>query len=84
MAVNMNNNSLNVGVIVPPDRHYKPILYSDAKASADFNVINRDIYKGIKRSESLKNRKTPLSIKILAGVGAVCAGIFSISKLIKR
>ena len=80
----MKNTPLNVGVIVPPDAHYKPVLYSDVKATAQFNQLNRDIYDGVKRSKNINEKKTPLSIKILGGIGTICAGIYGITKLIRR
>ena len=80
----MNNKPLVVGVIVPPDEHYKPVLYSDIKATAQFNNINRDIYQGVKTSKNLNEKKTPLSVKIIFGIGAVIAAIPIAKKLIKR
>ena len=80
----MNNKPLVVGVIVPPDEHYKPVLYSDIKATAQFNNINRDIYQGVKTSKNLNEKKTPLSVKIILGIGAVLAAIPITKKLIKR
>ena len=80
----MNNKPLVVGVIVPPDEHYKPVLYSDIKATAQFNNINRDIYQGVKTSKNLNEKKTPLSVKIILGIGAVIAAIPITKKLIKR
>jgi hypothetical protein len=80
----MKNTPLNIGVIIPPDAHYKPVLYSDVRATAEFNQLNRDIYDGVKKSKNINEKKTPLSIKILAGIGAICAGIYGITKLIRR
>lgn len=80
----MKNAPLNVGVIIPPDAHYKPVLYSDVKATAQFNQLNRDIYDGVKKSKNINEKKTPLSIKILGGIGAICAGIFAVNKYLKR
>ena len=80
----MKNQKVNVGVVVPPDDHYKPVLYSDAKASAAFNNLNRDIYQGVKKSKDPREKKTPLLIKIMFGIGAIAAAIWGISKLIRR
>lgn len=80
----MKNAPLNVGVIVPPDAHYKPVLYSEVKATAEFNQLNRDIYDGVKRSKNINEKKTPLSIKILAGIGATIATIFAVNKYLRR
>lgn len=80
----MKNAPLNVGVIIPPDAHYKPVLYSDVKATAQFNQLNRDIYEGVKRSKNINEKKTPLPIKILAGIGATIGAIFALNKLFRR
>ena len=80
----MKNSPLNVGVIVPPDAHYKPVLYSHQKATAEFNQLNRDIYEGVKRSKNINEKKTPLSIKIIAGIGAVIASIYALNKFLRR
>ena len=80
----MKNQPLNLGVIVPPDDHYRPVLYSDVRASYDFYNINKDIYQRVKHSKNLNEKQTPLSVKILASIVALGAGIFGITKLIKR
>ena len=80
----MKNQKLNVGVIVPPNDHYRPILYSDIKATAAFNRLNQDIYQGVKKSKDPRTKKTPLSVKILLGIGTLFAAILGISKLIRR
>ncbi len=80
----MNNKPLVVGVIVPPDDHYRPVLYSDISATAQFNNINKDIYQGVKNSKNLNEKKTPLSVKIILGIGAILAGIPLAKKLLRR
>ena len=80
----MKNAPMRVGVIIPPDAHYKPVLYSHEKATAEFNQLNKDIYDGVKKSKNINKKKTPLSVKILAGIGAICAGIYGVTKLIRR
>ena len=79
----MNNKPFVVGVIVPPDDHYKPVLYSDAKATMQFNNINKDIYQGVKTSKNLKEKKTPLSVKIILGIAAIIAAVPLVKKLIR-
>jgi len=76
----MKNPPLNMGVIIPPDAHYKPILYSDIKATAQFNQLNRDIYTSAQKSKNIRERKTPLSIKILAGIAAITGAIIIFKK----
>ena len=40
---NMKNPPLNVGIINPPDRYYKPTLYSPAQAERELGAINQDM-----------------------------------------
>lgn len=79
----MKNPPLQVGIIVPPDDHFKPVLYSDIKASYDFNRLNHDIYQGVKSSKNINEKKTPLSVKILLAIGAIAASIPLLKKLFR-
>ena len=54
---NMKNPPLNVGIITPPNDHYKPVLYSHVQASRDFQVLNHDLYVSMKNSESLEKKE---------------------------
>lgn len=83
-ASNMKSPQFHMAPVVPPDRYYKPILYSHAKATHDFNIINRDINKGIKQSKNLREKKTPLSVKIIVGLTAAFATVFTLAKYIRR
>jgi len=80
----MQNQPLNVGVIVPPDAHYKPVLYSDAQATTQFNYLNRDIYQGVKKSKNINEKKTPLMVKILLAIGAVALSFPLVKKVFSR
>ena len=70
---NMKNPPLHVGVVVPPDDHYRPVLYSDSMASYNFNRINKDIYQGVKSSKNLNEKKTPLPVKIILCAATIAA-----------
>ena len=80
----MKNTPVNVGILIPPDAHYKPILYSQEKATAEFNQLNRDIYDGVKKSKNINDKKTPLSIKILAAITSTALAIFAINKYFRK
>lgn len=67
----MKNPSLNVGIIVPPNDHYKPVLYSHVQASRDFQVLNHDLYVSMKNSEDIRKKKTPTSVFVALGLGAL-------------
>jgi hypothetical protein len=80
---NMKNPDFTVGVIVPPNKFYKPVLYSDAVASRDFYMLNKDIYEGKKKAKNLNEKKTPTSVFIALGIMATVLSIPFIKKLIK-
>lgn len=71
---NMKNPPLNVGILTPPDRYNKPVLYSHVQASNEFNRLNHDIYTSMKSSESIEKKKTPKSVFVAFGLGllAIC------------
>lgn len=80
----MKNTSFNVGVVIPPDRFYKPVLYSDAKATRDFNQLNRDIYEGQKKAKKLNEKKTPKSVFVFLGLASLAIAFPFLKKLIKK
>lgn len=59
----MKSNGLNVGVIVPPDKHYKAVLYSESEANRQFNEMTQDIYSKQKTTSFEETKKTPKLIK---------------------
>ena len=80
---NMKNSPLRVGVIVPPDNHYKPVLYSHVQASKDFQVLNHDLYVSMKNSEDIRKKKTPTSVFVALGLGALVVAFPFIKKIFK-
>ena len=80
---NMKNPPLNVGIINPPDKFYKPVLYSPVQAEAELGRINHDAYVSIKKSESITEKKTPISVFVALGLAALAICIPSIKKLVK-
>lgn len=77
---NMKNPPLNVGVIVPPDEHYKPVLYSHNKATQDFKKINQDVYQSRKKAKRLDERKTPKSVLWTLGIAVATLAFVLIKK----
>ncbi len=76
----MQNSDLNVGVVVPPNKHYKPVLFSDREASDKFTAMNREIKAEQKLYSFEDTKKTPTLVKWLAGItglGAVALFLFS-------
>lgn len=80
----MKNPPLNMGVIIPPNSHYTPVLYSHTKASRDFNQLDHDIYHSIQKSERIDRKKTPLSVFAALGIALSAFCIVGIKKLIKK
>lgn len=80
----MKNTGFNVGTIVPPDKFYKPVLYSDAKASKDFQMLNKDIYEGKKKAKKLNEKKTPKSVFVFLGIASLATLLPFLKKLIKK
>ena len=81
---NMKNSALNVGILTPPDRYNKPVLYSHVQASNDFNRLNQDIYTSMKNSESIEKRKTPKSVFVALGIGTLALCYPILKKIIKH
>ena len=81
---NMKNPPLNVGIINPPDRHYKPVLYSPVQAERELGAINQDVYVSVKNSESITKKKTPKSVFVALGLGALAICFPIIKKLFKH
>jgi hypothetical protein len=77
---NMKNPDFRVGVITPPDSHYKPILYSDDVATQDFCRLNKDIYEGKQKARKLNDKQTPKSVFVALGLSALALGILLLKK----
>ena len=81
---NMKNQPLSVGVLTPPDKLHKPVLYSDAQATKDFNRLDHDVYISIKNSDTLERHKTPKSVFVIIG-GCILALCYPLlKKIIKK
>ena len=80
----MKNPPLNVGVIIPPDSHYTPVLYSHTKASRDFNQLDHDIYHSVQKSERVDRKKTPKSVFAALTLSALAIGFILLKKLFKK
>lgn len=80
----MKNPELNLGVLVPPNKIEKPVLYSEKEARTQFNQLTKDIYSKQKHYDFEDNKTTPKLIKIgaiLTTLGAL--GVFIFSKIKK-
>ena len=57
---------------------------NELKASRDFQVLNHDLYVSMKNSESLEKKKTPKSVFVALGVGALALCYPLIRKVFKH
>lgn len=80
----MKNSNFNVGVIIPPDAFKQPVVYSDLKASRDFNNMSHDIYTSTQNSKDINEKKTPKSVFIMLGCGALALCLPFIKKIWKK
>ncbi len=80
----MKNPPLNVGIIIPPDSHYTPVLYSHTKASKDFNRLDHDVYNAVQKSERVDKKRTPKSVFAALALGALAICCTLIKKLFKK
>lgn len=80
----MKNTDFRIGSVVPPDKLHKPVLYSDAKASYDLYLLNKDIYEGKKQAKSINEKKTPKSVFVALGIAALALAFPAAKKLFKK
>lgn len=83
-SLNMNNPKLNVGVLQPPDRFYKPVLYSDRAASKMFVQTERDIYGSRSKARPLDEKKTPKSVFVFLALACLAIAFPIVKKYIKK
>ncbi len=79
----VQNKSLHVGVLTPPNELYKPVLYSHAEADKQFKQLEKDIYQTQKSQKFENKRKTPLSVVLTIFTAAIGAGYLVFKKAMK-
>lgn len=57
-----------VGVLNPPDRLPKVLVYSYMDGTRQFNSMNHDIYEAQKKAKSYNTHKFPTVLKYVGGV----------------
>lgn len=73
-------NDYIVGVIVPPDSFPKTQLYSYTEGQKMYSQMSNDLYENSKKAKPQK-KKTPLIVKMLAGLAALALSIKGVTKL---
>ena len=80
----MKNPPIAVGIVNPPNKFYKPVLYSDSVASYQFKQLQQDIYQSGKKSKKLNEKKTPKSVFVALGLGALALAFPLIKKALRH
>ena len=78
---------LNVGILNPPDRLPKVVVYSKADADFRYKVMQNDIYESYKKAAEPPKKGFPTILKIIGGVVATTGAIIfrkDIAKFFKR
>lgn len=78
------SQGLHIGVISPPERFQKVVLYSDADATQQFKQLNRDICTLQKKVSFEETKKTPTSVWVVLGAGILTVAGFAVKKVFKR
>ncbi len=79
-----NNPKFNVGVIVPPDKIQRAILYSDKNATQNIRTAQQDVYLNSKKISYEDRFKTPKSVWYTLGAAALAMLFPAARKLIKK
>ncbi len=79
----MKNSKPHVGVIDAPNGHYKPVLYSHAEATKQFNALDKDLYQQIKKIDK-PTKETPKSVYVFSAIGALLIAFPFLRKLVKK
>lgn len=83
-AINNQKAVTHVGELIPPDSHYKPVLYSSIEADKNFKTLNRDVYQNLSKFQAKDRYKTPKSVfAILIGAILTVPAVFLTKKIIK-
>lgn len=72
----MLNAPLLVGVVPAPDKHPKPIIYSEKEADLLCRNDRKDIFEKGQKYSFIDNHKTPKSIFVIPGLAAIGALIY--------
>lgn len=78
---------LNVGILNPPDRLPKVVVYSKADADYRYKVMQNDIYESYKQASEPPKKGFPTILKIAGGLIITAGAIIfrkDISKFIKK
>ena len=80
----VSSSQLNIGILNPPSRFQKVVLYSDSEASKQFNQINRDVCTLQKKVSFEETKKTPKSVFWIVGSTCALALGFLVKKIFKH
>lgn len=80
----LNNPKLTVGVLTPPDKVNRFIMYSDKEASQNIKSAQYDVYVKTKKPRFEDRFSTPKSVFYAVGAAVLAVFIPSLKKLIKK
>ena len=72
------------GILIPPDKMNKPVIYSNKIANQNLAAAQRDVYKSTKKIDFEDRYKTPKSVFWAIGLAALACVIPFVKKIIKR
>ncbi len=73
----------NIGVIAPPAKLCKPVLYSHVQATKEFNEFDRNLHQQIKRTKA-PTKDTPKAVYVFTALAAILLSIPFLRKIIKK
>lgn len=83
----MHYGNHRVGLLNPPDKLPKTVLYSGREGDRMFNQMEHDLYVGQKHANPPERHKFPLILKIIGGATVLLSGMFcfkGIRKFVKK
>ncbi len=75
----MHYGQTSVGILTPPDRLPKVLVYSGIEAQKRYDDMQHDLYVSEKKAKKYEKRGFPTILKYL-GVGIIAAGIIKCRK----
>lgn len=79
----MHYGTSNVGVIKPPDRLPRVVVYSPFEAEKEYNKMQFDLYQSEKKTKKYEKHKFPMILKIIGGI-IVASALFVCRKEILK
>ncbi len=79
-----NNPKFNVGLLVPPDKVNRFVMYSDKEANSNIKVASHDVFVKSKKPRFEDRFKTPKSVFYSIGAAVLTVGALVLRKSFKK